>query len=110
MRIVSAVADGELTFPAPFDLASAVALRENDDAGTLALHLFHATAARDTGYQVTIHALTPEGSEPLRREIIDTTVASTPLLFALLEGLMDELEARLAEHNNPDPERTPSGG
>lgn len=108
MRTVSAVADGELTFPPPFDLASAAALQENIDLGELALQLFHATASRDTGYEVTIHALAPEGSEPLRREIINTTVASTSLLFALLEGLMDELEARSDEQNNP--ERTPSGG
>ena len=94
METVADLAQGELTFPPPFDLASAVALRDNTDAGDLALKLFAATAARDCGYQVTISALTPEGSEPMRREIINTTVASTALLAALLDGLLDELHDR----------------
>jgi hypothetical protein len=99
MHTVADLAQGELTFPAPFDLASAAALRVNADDGELAERLFEATASRDCGYEVTIRVLTPEGSDPEQREIIDTTVSSTPLLIELLTGLLDELEARAeAEH------------
>lgn len=94
MATVADLAEGELTFPPPFDLASAVALGKNADRGELAENLFAATASRDCGYRVTISALTPEGDEPLQREIINTTVASTNLLMTLLDGLLDELQAR----------------
>lgn len=94
LAAVADLAEGELTFPPPFDLATAAALGENMDKGELALKLFEATASRDTGYRVLIEALTPEGSQPMRREIINTTVPSTMLLFALLDGLLDEIEAR----------------
>lgn len=95
MTVVAHLTRGALTFPAPFDLASSAALAKNDDTGALAARMFEATAARDCGYEVTITALTPDTDE-LRREIINTTVAGTALLFALLEGLMDELDSRLS--------------
>lgn len=99
MAIVSGLTEGDLTFPAPFDLSTSAALAKNDDIGDLAERLFAVTAQRDCGYEVTITALTEDpGAEPLRREIINTTVAGTQLLLALLEGLMDELDARLTGH------------
>jgi hypothetical protein len=90
------LSDGGLTFPAPFDPATAAALGDNMDSGQLAERLFDVTAQRDCAYSVMIAALTPTSVEPVRRELINTTVNSTQLLFTLLEGLMDELEARLS--------------
>lgn len=100
MQTVAAVADGELTFPPPFDLSTSAALASNIDRGWLAQKLADVTASRDCGYEVSITALTPGVPDPMRREIINTTVSSTRLLFTLLESLMDELEARMdaAEH------------
>lgn len=92
MGIVSALADGELTFAPPFDLATSAALARNIDTGRIAQALFDATQTRDTAYRVTIAAISPD--DELAREIIDTTVASTRLLVALLDGLMEELHAR----------------
>lgn len=95
MTIVSGLSRGDLTFPAPFDLATSAALAKNIDVGRLAEQLFDVTAARDCGYEVTISALNHDDGDPMRREIINTTVASTGLLVVLLDGLLDELDARL---------------
>lgn len=93
--IVADLAEGELTFPPPFDLSSSVALADNEDYGDLALKMFDASARLTYGYHVAITAVGPvrTGNSPART-ILDTTVPSTRLLFALLGGLMDELEAR----------------
>src|ERR1041384_5367842 len=93
MGIVSDLADGELTFPPPFDLAASTALASNIDVGVIALKLFQVTQQRDCRYRVSIHAISPD-DEALDREIVNTTVSSTRLLFALLDGLMEELHAR----------------
>lgn len=95
MTIVAGLSQGDLIFPAPFDLATSAALAENTDVGIIAERLFAVSAARDCRYEVTIAALNRDGADPMRREILNTTVASTRLLFALLEALMDELDARL---------------
>ena len=95
MQIVASLAEGELTHSPPFDLSMSAALASNLDRNDLALKLAEVSAARDVGYQVMIYGLIPgDDDESLRREIINTTVGSTRLLFALLDGLMDELDAR----------------
>lgn len=93
MGILSDLAEGDLTFPPPFDLAASAALASNIDVGVIALKLFNATQQRDCGYRVSIHAISPD-DESLGREIVDTKVSSTRLLVALLDGLMEELTAR----------------
>lgn len=93
-RTVLSLAEGELTFPAPFDLATSGALASNVDADELALKLAAVTAQRDTSYEVKITAVVPNGDQSLRREVIDTVVCSTELLIALLDGFLDELDAR----------------
>ncbi len=102
LEAVASVARGELTFPAPFDLATSAALSSNLDSGSLAERLFEVTALRDCRYEVSITALAPEGSEPLRREILNTTAASTGVLVALLDGLLEEFEARLDAQQSAD--------
>lgn len=92
---VSSLARGELTFPAPFDLSSAAALAANIDQGATAQSLFEVTAARDCAYDVRIVARCAGQPELERREVLDTSVASTGLLVALLEGLLDELHSRM---------------
>lgn len=103
MTIMADLSRGDLTFPPPFDLAASAALASNTDMGTLALRLFELVAARDCAYEVTVTALSTAGdTPPLRREIINTSVASTSLLFQVLDGLMDELEARLPAEQPAD--------
>jgi hypothetical protein len=101
MEIVSDLADGELTFPPPFDLAASAALACNIDVGAIAVKLFNATRQRDCGYQVSIQAISPD-DESVAREIVNTTVPSTRLLLALLDGLMEELhDRRTADRTEP---------
>lgn len=98
---ISDLADGNLMFPAPFDLASSAALAANVDSGEIAEKLFAVTAQRDTGYRVVIYATAP-GVED--REVVNTTVTSTGLLLVLLDELIEEKLART------DEKETPSGG
>lgn len=100
---VMSLAEGNLTFQPPFDLATSAALAANIDLGDLAQRLFDATAQRDTGYRISIHATAPGVPD---REVVNTNVASTALLVALLDGLLDE-------YCPDDPHKmkeTPSGG
>lgn len=90
---VSCLAEGELTFRAPFDLATSAALASNDDTGALAEEVFKLAASRDCGYRVTIHAVAPGGCG-IEREVINTTTPSTAVLMALLEGFLEELYDR----------------
>lgn len=102
MGVVTSVTDGDLTFPAPYDLATSAALASNIDTGGLAEKLFDVTADRDCRYEVTVTALSPVGAEPpMRREIINTVAQSTQAMIALLDGLLDEIEARLDAEQNP---------
>lgn len=105
--IVTALTEGELTFPFPFDLATSAALGSNLDSGWLATRLAEATAARDSGYEISIRELTPGDPAGPRREIIGTSVSSTRQLFALLETLMDELQARASTVRSFDEKETP---
>lgn len=89
-QAISSLSDGELTFPAPFDLSTSAALAANDDTGRLAEEVFKLAAQRDCGYAVEIVSLS--GSET--REVINTQTASTGTLIALLEGLLEELYAK----------------
>lgn len=84
-------------FPPPFDLATSLALAANIDMGVLAERLFDVTAERDTQFQVAIYACSPEYPD-IRRQIVDTRVASSQLLTALLETVLDELDARAQAH------------
>lgn len=84
-------------FPPPFDLATSLALAANIDRGDLAERLFEVTAARDTQFEVAIYARCPDNPD-MRRQIVDTTVASTKLLTALLDMVLDELDARAQTH------------
>ncbi len=95
LEAVASVARGDLTFPAPFDLATSAALGSNLDEGMLAERLFEVTAVRDCRYEVTITALAPEGAEPMRREILNTVAPSSGVLTTLLDCLLEELEARM---------------
>lgn len=90
---VAPLADGELTFQPPFDLASAAALADNIDSGRIAEMLFAVTALRDCGFTVHITAHSPAHPELPDRELINTTVPSSRLLIALLDGLLNELDA-----------------
>jgi hypothetical protein len=94
---VSSLADGELTHHPPFDLSSSAALADNIDAGGIAQHLFDVTAQRDTGYTVVITSKSVSHPDLGDRPVIDTQVASTRLLIALLETFLDELYARNEE-------------
>lgn len=86
-QAVSSLAEGELTFPAPFDLSTSAALAANDDTGRLAEEVFKLAAARDCGYAVSIMSV----SEGETREVINTRTSGTGTLIALLEGLLEEL-------------------
>lgn len=92
-QAVASLALGGLTFPAPFDLATSAALASNIDVGSIAERLFEATATRDTGYRVAIYETAPGVAD---RAVIETSVPSTPVLIALLDGLLEEQEERLA--------------
>ncbi len=100
MTVAASVGEGELTLDPPFDLATSAALANNIDRGDLAENLFRITALRECAYEVTITAVAPGDGEPERREIINTSVASTHLLFALLDDVLCEIENRL---NAPHP-------
>lgn len=102
-KAVGALADGDLTFTPPFDLATSAALAANIDTGAIAQQLFEVTAQRDTGYRVEIYAVAPDVED---REILKTSVASTNLLIELLDGLLDEYLARQESNEEGDP----SGG
>lgn len=84
---VSSLAEGELTFPAPFDLSASAALLANDDVGLMAEKVFALAAARDCAYEVVI-SCTASG---MSRDVVITRTASTGTLIALLEGLLEEL-------------------
>jgi hypothetical protein len=86
------LADGELTFPAPFDLASSAALALNTDVGDIAQRLFEVTAARETEFEVIIRAKSASQPDLPAREVIDTTVSGTRLLITLLESLIAEID------------------
>lgn len=87
-RVIAKLSDGDLTFQAPFDLASSAALAANMDSGELAAALFRVTQSRETNYRVHIAAVVPD-LEP--RDVVNTTVSGEGLLVALLEGLIDEI-------------------
>ncbi len=96
---VSSLAEGELTFPPPFDLSSSAALAANIDNGDGAVRLFDVTAQRDCQYDVQIFARMGggHGEEVRVREVINTQVPSTPQLISLLDDLIEELHARMEE-------------
>jgi hypothetical protein len=88
--VAAGVADGGLVMPAPFDVASSAALAVNDDRGDRADKLFDVTAARESKYEVRITEVQGEDS----RDLINTTCIGQGPLFALLDDVMDDLEAR----------------
>lgn len=90
MKIAAGVAEGGLVMPAPFDIASSAALAANDDKGTTAEGLFEVTAARASRF--VVHVVETNGEDS--RELLNTSCVGESLLFALLDDLMDELEAR----------------
>lgn len=96
-RVVADLAGGGLTFPPPFDFASSIALASNLDTGTMAQRIFDVTAGRDLQFSVQITACSPE-HPGLSRQVLDTTVSSTQVLTALLEGLLEELNAQAQEN------------
>lgn len=89
-KIQCLLSDGELTAPAPFDVATSAALAANLDAGDIAEKLFDITSSRQPTYRVHIEEVSGEHT----REVVNTTADGQRTLFALLDGLMDELEAR----------------
>lgn len=95
--VVSALSEGALTFPAPFDLSSSAALAANTDEGRIAQELFRVTAERDCAYEVLIRAV-PQGEEKVgEREVLATKVTSKRQLIVLLETLLDELDPQESE-------------
>lgn len=96
--VVTALAEGNLTFPPPFDLATSAALAANIDLGDVAEALFTVTAQRETGFRVTVHATAPGVPD---REVVNTTVAGSALLVALLDGLLDEYHPYQPDEGDP---------
>lgn len=94
---VSSLADGDLTFGRPFDLASSTALADNIDSGQNAQRLFDVTALRDLIYDIQIRARSPEHPDVQPREVLCTEIGSTPLLISLLEDLIEELHGRMEQ-------------
>lgn len=88
--VAAGAADGGLVMPAPFDVASSAALAANVDRGDMADKLFEVTAARNSQFKV--HILEIQGDDS--RELINTTAIGEGPLFALLDAVMDEIEAR----------------
>lgn len=86
--VTGAIARGGLTFPPPFDLASAAALAVNDDTGDIAARLFDITAQKLSRYRVTVTELADGVDE---REVINTTVTGQPQLITLLDEFINEL-------------------
>lgn len=99
-EVTGVLARGELTFPAPFDLATSAALASNDDTGAIADRLFEITAQRLTKYRVLITELA-DGVDD--REVINTTVTGQHLLITLLGEFVNELVDKLEKGD-------PSGG
>lgn len=95
LAAVTDLAEGALVFPPPFDLATSSALALNNDLGDLAEKLFEVSALRDCGFHVQITALAPgTDTQPLRRDVVNTTVGSVRLLLALLDDVAFEVEAQ----------------
>lgn len=90
LAIAVDVAEGALVMPAPFDVASSAALAANEQTGDAAEGMFTVTAARESRYEVRI----VEVQDDVAREVVDTTCNGQGPLFALLEDVMDQLEAR----------------
>lgn len=90
LSVVAAVADGGLLMPAPFDLASSAALAANSDTGPAAEGMFAVTARRNSRYEVRI----TEIQDDISRDLVNTTCTGRGPLFALLDTVMDEIEAR----------------
>ena len=101
--VIASLAQGMLSFPPPFDVATSAALAANLDTGRIAEDLFDVTAQRQTGFRVAIYATAPGVDD---REVIETRVASPALLVSLLDGLIDEL----CEPENSLTEGDPCGG
>lgn len=95
MAAVAVLAEGELTFPAPFDLAASAALGDNVDVGSIAERLFEVSVQRDCRYRVSIHELAPtDRPDAVSRPLLDTTVANSRLLVHVLDDLLSEIQAR----------------
>ncbi len=94
---VASLAEGELTFGRPFDLASSAALADNIDSGPHAQGLFDVTALRDLVYDIEIRARSLDHPHVQPREVLRTQIGSTPLLISLLEDLIEELHGRMEQ-------------
>lgn len=92
-RAVAALTQGQLSFPAPFDLVTSWALARNDDNGAAALEFF----ARDVNgfgrrFQIRIHELPPDDQPGVgEREIVDCIVTGTHVAAQLLAGAAAEI-------------------
>lgn len=105
VNAVAPLAEGNLTYPAPFDICTSAALAANIDTGDMAEKLFAVTALRQAGFHLTITAVAPGEPGLPEREIINTRTSSLHTLTVLLEDLLDELHER-HQHDGKDP----SGG
>ncbi len=88
---VSLLADGELIFPPPFDLATAAALCRNTSGGDAAERNFErACDAVPRQFRLRLHQVAPgTGVEP--REIVDTTVPGLLQILTIVHGLVAEM-------------------
>lgn len=90
VRVVGALTDGALTFDAPFDLASSVALAHNTRQGPDAMT--HFDLNRDgVCYDILIVEKPTDSNSGIQpREIINCTVANRYAAAALLGSLAEE--------------------
>jgi hypothetical protein len=96
-RAVAALAEGELAFPAPFDLATSAALADNTGkyGGEAAIALFHFLREyAHVRYQVVLEAVVDDpkpGAAPMRREIVNCEVPAA-MVAGLLIDVIDQLK------------------
>ena len=88
---ISTLAEGEITFPAPFDYATSSALARNIDAGRIAELLFGVDRDRELDFRLTLFARSADQPELPEREIVNTVVGGKASLINLLDDLIEHL-------------------
>lgn len=90
-RAVAALAEGELSFPPPFDLAASAALADNEHTGETAAALFEfIQKMTEIRYHVIVEAIVDDpvpGGAPMRREIVNCQVPAAIVAGLLIDVL-----------------------
>lgn len=108
MQVVAMLAEGELTFAPPFDLATSAVLAINPFFGDqveefgaarrrVASYITYTERTRRQGngkILIEIDQLLTMGRRTLCREVVNTEVADEAALQSLIAGLAEELRAR----------------